>query len=516
MRKSTMFVLMLVFCFLFVSVISGCSSNGGNAGSEATAKTEADSTNKEEPAATAAALDPVELKFVFIGPGEQKDMKVVEDEVNKILKEKINATVKLQLIDFGSYGDRLNTMTAAGEELDVVWTSNWSFPFKENVMRGAFLPLDDLMEPYATDLMKALPGHIFDAARVDGKLYAIPNYQLNFQREGIGMREELANKYSIDLGSVKAFKDLEPILETLKQNEPDIIPYALDNRGIFGEMQKSIGLRQILTGAVQVAGVKWDDPELKVIHLFETEAYKDYLQTVRSWYQKGYINQDASIQTDLQAMEQAGLIGIGWGSGVSETRLLNGTVGKDGAKSVWAKTAEAITDASGYAATMLAISKNSKHPERALMFINLLNTDKELYNLISWGIEGKHYTLDDQGRMVIDPNGGYNPDIKWVLGNTFNSLLKESESVEAAKADQAMNDSAEVMPLSGFAFDSTNVTTEIANLKTVIDEYEVPLRTGSVDVEKYYPILLEKLEQAGIDKLIVELQRQVDAWKAAK
>ncbi|MFC4778710.1 DUF3502 domain-containing protein [Paenibacillus sp. GCM10023252] len=494
--------------------VAGCSGN--NKGENVTPSSSANASTTAPSAEPAPELEEVKLKFVFIGPGEQKDMDTVETEVNNILKEKINATVDLQIIDFGSYSDRLNTMSAAGEEVDVVWTSNWAFPYKENVNKGAFIALDELIDKAAPELRTALPARVLEAAKVNGKIYAIPNYQLNFQREGFGIREDLVTRNNIDLKTVKTFEDLAPILETVKKSDPNVIPYAMDNRGIFGELQRSIGLQQVQTGDIKVAAVKWDDPSLKVVNVFETEAYKQHLQTVRDYYKKGYINQDAPTAKDLQAMDQAGLIGVMWGSGVSETRVMLGTLGKDGKKSLSMNVTNAITDTNGFTATMLAVSRNSKNPERALMLINLLNTDKKLYNLISWGIEGKHYTLDDQGRMKINPNGGYNPDIKWVFGNTFNSLLKETESVEAAAADQKMNDEAEVMPLSGFSFDSAPVTTELANLKTVIDEYEVPLRTGSVDPDKYYPIMLEKLNKAGLEKVIAEIQQQVDAWKAAK
>lgn len=45
-------------------------------------------------------------------------------------------------------------------------------------------------------------------------------------------------------------------------------------------------------------------------------------------------------------------------------------------------------------ASNTAISINSKHPERAMQLIGLMNTEKgkDLYNLLVFGIEGEHYT----------------------------------------------------------------------------------------------------------------------------
>ena len=41
--------------------------------------------------------------------------------------------------------------------------------------------------------------------------------------------------------------------------------------------------------------------------------------------------------------------------------------------------------------SMIAVSSNSKNKEKSVEFLNLLNTDKELRNLLNYGIEGTHY-----------------------------------------------------------------------------------------------------------------------------
>ena len=75
-------------------------------------------------------------------------------------------------------------------------------------------------------------------------------------------------------------------------------------------------------------------------------------------------------------------------------------------------------------ASNTAISINSKHPERAMQLIGLMNTEKgkDLYNLLVFGIEGEHYTkVNDKEIQPI----GYtsqptseahtdNTDLRWV------------------------------------------------------------------------------------------------------
>ena len=50
----------------------------------------------------------------------------------------------------------------------------------------------------------------------------------------------------------------------------------------------------------------------------------------------------------------------------------------------------------------------------------------------------------------------------------------------------------------------------------ILDEFGKALYTGSVDPDEYLPKLLEKLDDAGVQKVIDEMQRQVDVWKEGR
>ena len=62
----------------------------------------------------------------------------------------------------------------------------------------------------------------------------------------------------------------------------------------------------------------------------------------------------------------------------------------------------------------------------------------------------------------------------------------------------------------------SNVSTEVAGFRNVLDEFGKSLYTGSVDPEEYLPQLEKKLEATGIDKVIDEMQKQIDEWKAER
>ena len=79
-----------------------------------------------------------------------------------------------------------------------------------------------------------------------------------------------------------------------------------------------------------------------------------------------------------------------------------------------------------------------------------------------------------------------------------------------------MNASAVTSSVLGFSFNPEPVKTELAQCASVVNEYYVPLFTGSVDPDAVLPPFLDKLRNAGADKVIAEMQKQIDAWKATR
>ena len=66
----------------------------------------------------------------------------------------------------------------------------------------------------------------------------------------------------------------------------------------------------------------------------------------------------------------------------------------------------------------------------------------------------------------------------------------------------------------GFVWDSTSVINEIVACTTVRDKYKKGLETGAVDPDTVWEQMKAEFEEAGVQKIIEEKQRQLDAWLA--
>ncbi len=469
-------------------------------------------------AATAAANLPlVELTYTYRGT-PPKDLALVQEALDKLTKAKIHATVKLVPIDPGSFDQKVKLAFAAGEKMDLIFTAPWTNDYYQNVSQGNLLPIDDLVTKYAPKTYASMTPASWNAAKVNGKIYAILNQQIWVKPWGVNLRKDLVDKYKLDLASLNKFEDLEAFMGQVKTGE-SIPPISSDDQGGSSVFRPEYyGFDSILDSVL--IGMKADDKDLKIINLAETPGYKSAAELARKWYQAGYYPKDAPPTADSTANFKAGksalYLHIEKPGGDLEAKA------KFGFDFVAKSFTKPILTTAGTTATLTGISRTSANPERAMMFAELLNTDKEVYNLIAKGIEGKHWVWVDKASQVIGfANGltaqtsGYNPNTDWMFGNQFNAYYLDKAQVGNWEKTATLNKSSTPSLALGFAANTDKIKTEIAQVSALVKQYSLPLQGGRQDPATGLPEFLGKLKDAGIDKIITEVQTQVIAWKKA-
>jgi putative aldouronate transport system substrate-binding protein len=455
----------------------------------------------------APALPPVNLKWYYIG-SPQKDGQMVNDAVNKITVEKLNAKISLVAVDWGSYDDKMKVIIASGEDYDLCYTANWVNNYYSAVSKGAYLPLDGLLESYGKDIKAAIPAEFWEAARIKGKLYGILNYQTFTYRNGVIIPADLVSKYSLDVRKVKGLADLEPFLETVKNKEKALTPFLniCDNLTGAGFELDSI------SDQASPLVIKATDKGYRVVNRYETDTIRSYFDLYRKWYLKGYFRKDSAslkdYQTEIKSGKYAAFYGYNCKPGF-EGELLN-QYGKD---FVIIPTSDYFSSTGAIVATMTAISRTSKNPERAMMFYNLLYTDKSLYNLLCFGIEGTHYARVSGDTIEVAPNSGYFPNTSWLFGNQFNALYLKGQRPGLWDETARVNTAATASSLLGFNYDPEPKKALSAQVNAITAEYVPILNTGTIETRKGLAELNGKLKKAGLDELIADAQSQIDQWR---
>lgn len=268
----------LLSVLAITTALAGCSSGAA----------EVKEVTKPAGAATSTTekLAPAKLKWV-IRSAPQSDLALVQTEMNKIIKEKINTEVELSFIDLGVYDGKLKTMIAAGEEFDLAFvSSSIGGDFYGNTAKGAFLELDDLIKKHAQKTYEAIPKGFWNAVTVNNKIYAVPNYQIVARQNGIAVQKPIAEKYNFNVEGLKKLEDLEPLLAKLKAGEaPNKYVFFMIKQGAWRDMLSYYRIDPVGTNSMPGA-VRMGDDSLKVFNQYEDPAFKEHVKLMADWYKK--------------------------------------------------------------------------------------------------------------------------------------------------------------------------------------------------------------------------------------
>ncbi|MGL5693006.1 MAG: ABC transporter substrate-binding protein [Peptostreptococcaceae bacterium] len=467
---------------LFATSLVGCSSSG----------------DKDK----ASGNDSTELVWYMIGTPQPEQAKVME-KVNEYTKEKIGVTLDLRMVDWGDYGEKMQVITSGGEPFDICFASDYAL----NAQKGAYLEISDLLDSHGKELKETINPLFLEGATINGNLYGIPANKEVGQQMVWSYNAKMAEEAGVDMTNVKSLEDLEKVLDVIKEKNPDLkMPMAAGSKFV------PVLPYDLLLGENLPFGIALEGDTTKVVNIYETKEVKDTLDTLRKYYQNGFIHPQASSDTDPHEMS-----------------VQNWFVRKDqyapGAGEQWSADAgyevkyspihEPLTINNSVTGSVMAISASSKNPEKSMEFLNLLNTDEYLRNLIDRGIEDVHYTTNEDGTITkTDLAKGYQMP-SWALGNVFLTKSYDTDIKDRIKQYEDFNKKAVASPTLGFYVDTTDISNEVATISNIVLEYKSPLFTGSVDVDKYLGQLNEKLKAAGIDKVTEEIQRQYDEWSAS-
>ncbi|MDF2649255.1 MAG: hypothetical protein K0Q73_5060 [Paenibacillus sp.] len=498
---------------------TGCSNKNSN--------TEA--SNTPQAIAGTKALAPYEVVMIY-PDAPQKDLEIVQKAMNDYLKKTysdMNVSVKLNPIDWGAWSDKTNLMMASSEKFDLLFTADW-LGFNQQVTKGGLLPLGDLLAKYGPDI-EAVEKDYHEAAKREGKLYGIHTHQELGGTQGINFDKALVDKYKFDLSVMKSgdLKDLEPMLKTIKENEPDVTPLVGPSFPL--EAFYSSGSLDTI-GSVAALNAKNADPkDFKVINLYDTPRYMELAKLTNKWFKAGFINKDAlTAGLDPWKKFQAGKAFALVGDVEILANMEIGSVSKSPNAS--SRSGREILQVplnidrlqtGKMTATMQAISKTSKDPERAMMLLNLFFKDKNLLTLFNYGVEGTHYVLKNgqiglpEGKTSSDV--GFYHDNMWQIGNQMLNYTRVGEDPKKYENYEKFNQlvAKNQSRIFGFVFNPEPVKNEIISIDNVSKTFADGLKSGQLDPVENLPKFLEKQKAAGVDKVIAEAQKQLDAWLKA-
>lgn len=506
------------------ALLTGCGGNSQESENNISEAASQGALIEEENRPTADISEHVVLTMYCIGDEGGIYAQQHLDKLNEVLTEKINAEIEPIMVSWGDYKTKLPMVWASGETYDLTFTGSW-VGYSEEAAKGAYMDITELFPAYAPlTYAEYQEKDLIETTRVDDKLYMVALNEPDYTTFMFNYREDLRKKY--DCPEIDSWEDLETFMQAIKENEPGMLAYAIpgdDNvktQTWLNEMDWSRPVDNSGSTGIFVYDLKNPD---SVFNLIDTPEYEEYIMKSREYYEKGFWSQ--SVMAETTSVKDAFLTGKSalYAANMSNSNGVYIELGDsqpDWEIGIWSSdlasgNVERVAAVNGG----IAVGAYSQNPERAMMLIELIHQDEEVYHILMDGLEGITFEADYEKMVKWIPETTDPADInlknigmgcndsKFVLGS-----LNDSPLVTQLKEDY---DEVGIFPeLAGFAINSDAISAELAAIKSICEEYKIPLEKGVLNPEEGLVQLREKLKAAGADKVMEEINRQIAEFLA--
>ncbi|MFF2090557.1 extracellular solute-binding protein [Paenibacillus sp. NPDC058174] len=462
----------------------------------------------------------ITLKFYF-GGEKKAATDEVWSEVSRYVKSKgLNVKFDINFIPFSEYREKMLAMAAAGDTWDMNFDGDW-LSYKLIAAKGSYMALNELLPKYAPNLLRKYKEQgTLSAATVNGQIVGLPWTMKMNERKFAGWRVDLAEKagLTIEPDSIKTIEDVDWLLRELKKAYPNEKLNRTPPLSLFFSKEEWVDMN------FHGLGFYWNDPEITVRAVEQQPFYLESAKLSKVWYDDRLINRDAIIDKGDASLQ--------WRNGKSMFTITSHE---------WANADPGFVDPTykqgmsllypdkkfvnrSSIANVVAINRNSKNPDRVLRFLDMLETDRTLYDLVIYGIEGKTYLLN--GEAADYPEGMQTSSSNYMEWGGQWAFWKPQFMRPTAtygknfwvKEEEFANESFNVIsPLDGLFIAEDGMKDELAVRDQLGEEYGRPIEYGTVvDVEQSVAYYIELQKNNGLAKILARTQAIVDEYLASK
>ena len=307
-----------------------------------------------------------------------------------------------------------------------------------------------------------------------------------------GLMKQLKYKWDASAGENKTVEEWNQIFESLAA-EYD----AKEFINISPQEPSDVILPQLipeLEVEMIAPGVGIDLETGEVLKIYEMPGIQERIQMIQQWYEEGWISKaysDSPIQS-FSRISRTGVQAMDSFFDASEKYYIYSIENP----TYYAMDLEA--------SSFCGILKNSVHQELAVDFLNLTEGDEELRLLLG----------RDTRWLGLTPNVYYT----WSEESTILKCYLDQELVSDSEMVSESYSDVQIPALCGFVFDSTSVQSQIEEIRKIINRSnDVRLDFGMYDDwQEDLDTLWSQLDEAGIDDIVEEAERQIAEYQASK
>ena len=553
MKKKRLLAIVMSLC-LTAAALAGCGGSGGgsqeSAQENAAAETTAESAAGTEAAqSTGASLDslpaavgegtitatpemysnidlsePYTVNMYLIGD-TPNDWDRVLELANEYL-EPFNTSLNVTIMSWSDYQTMYSLVLAGGEQVDLIFTAPWCYMYTE-AAKGSFYELTDEFIANNMPLTnKYQAAESWDETTISGKTIAVPSNVASPMGKIVAIRQDLADKYGIS--GLTTWEDYMNFCQTIAEQEtPESGIYAMPASGNNSELWDVYRQQYDTFAAVSSGNVvmyyQYDGeiPAKEDIKLVcELDYFRDFAHDMKTLADAGAWSRSAltNTVTDDDAFGNLQGASIAWNTSVF-TYMEQAEKTEGVQCTAYDITQDHLVGAEAYSNNDMAITAGSQNPERAAMVLDLMKFDTYLNKLLLLGIEGEHYSINEQNEYTELENStnyaAFSTSVSWAIKN---GDLTEGGVPEREKAiTDAWEERVVMNPTITFVFDDTNVKSYMSAVDSVLADYIPMLQLGLVDdVDATIDECVQKCYDAGLQNIYDEFNTQYDAWVATR
>jgi putative aldouronate transport system substrate-binding protein len=465
------------------------------------------------PASAQTFSEPVEL--IWYGNGTASDADGALAKMNEILSERYNTTIKVYHVGWNDWQSQYNLILTSGEQVDLIYVN--SAVYSQYAPTGAFQDLTDLFPEYMPETYSYFTAQELGQFAIDGRIYAVPSSMRTYMPYGVVYRTDILDTLGVE--PITSMETFEAYMDALAAT--GVIPFEGNPEDRFLRMFRAYNQFELVANDATSVAVVTDlnDPSSVVAYPF-TDEYVDWAKRMKDYAGRGYWSQNA-LSSNISAYDSM-MIGTAPMSientdGFSKIVTALQKDFPDYSLNFWP-----LTDLTGYAvpnailSDAFAIPAISKNAERTLTVVEAIKTDPELYDLWMYGIQGYHYDLTPDGKLIIPAAGQadtvtYNrSSVGWFMRVDSMNRVKNNawQGTDALMAH--LKEIAVENKYGSVIVDYSSVQPELAAVNQVMQQYGAPINVGLVDdVDAAVAEYRQKLTEAGVEKLLACIQDQV-------
>lgn len=459
----------------------------------------------------ALADDPAEITFAYLASTTFADQEMVNQAISDLALKELNMTVNVLPMTFGVRDQQLQLMLTSGEPLDI-FPQN-SFNMATYVDSGFVVDLSDYTD-MMPNTMQWVGMDDLKCCNVGGYIWGVTTMRERANPAGVVMRKDILDAIGVDAADIQSLDDLTAVYAKVHEAYPNMVVFGGNNTITLAAQSDMAGTMDPLNDEFGVLGNYGDN--LTVINEYETESWRTLVDFARIWWNEGYTSKNMPTSSDSgEALMAAGnLFSFPCNLKPNTAQEKKSQTGYEVATYMVTDPLTSTTSTNGLG---FCVSGTTENVENAVKFLDWAEGSGEFNDLLNFGIEGVHWVEAEDGTATFPEgmdvsNCGYHLDWGWAIPNQFAGHLWEGNDVNLYEQYQEFRDNAHHSIAYGFSFDSSSVVNEVIACQAVVNQYLTPISTGSVDPEENIEAFNKALYNAGLQTIMDEKQRQLDAW----